>query len=241
MIDEIQQFLKGISIGIRYRPHFSIEDKLGSVIDSILYAKNSYFNPTMFPRILSNPTERRLYNEKNANYLSISAGSIVLEINLSQDATPDVLPDIIRHFGHDIINGIMKEYSITGINRIGIVKRYIFEDKDLIKTFICKATEHTLEDVSDILLRFSRKYPIEEAIVKKNVNDYHNAIYTILKRGDQDEMFVSIDYQRYYDPSLETPSQVNLSDFITRVESYNSLTFPKWLQNYHEMSDAKTV
>ena len=45
MIAGIRQYLVGIVIGIKFRPNFSAEDRIGSILDAILYSENSYFNP----------------------------------------------------------------------------------------------------------------------------------------------------------------------------------------------------
>ena len=64
MLENLNQYLSGIAIGIRSRPNFSIEDRLGSLIVQILYKRDSYFYPEIFPEVLSNPVERRLIDER---------------------------------------------------------------------------------------------------------------------------------------------------------------------------------
>lgn len=54
--------LIGITIGIRFRSNFSVGDNLGNIVDKILYSKDSYFNPKVFPKALGTLDEKQLIN-----------------------------------------------------------------------------------------------------------------------------------------------------------------------------------
>lgn len=233
MIDNLNDYLKGIVIGIRFRANFAIEDKLGSIVDHILYTKDSYFNSEMFPAVLSDGGQKRLINETNKNYLSINNSNIVLEVNFEEQKDIDNIPEINNRFNQDIINGIAKEFKITQINRVGYIKKYLFDIKKLAETFIKKTVGSTLDGVNDINLRFSKKYPIEEALASKDINDYYNTIYGIIKKANRDEIFISVDYQRYYDPFLESSSKVNFPEFLDKAERYNSKHYLEWLNKHY--------
>lgn len=233
MIENLKDYLVGIAIGIRFRANFAIEDRLGSIADRILYAKDSFFNPKMFPRVLSDGGEKRLINDTTMDYLNINNSNIVIELNIGKQTSVDDIPNIHNRFNQDIVNGIMKEFKITQINRAGYIKKYLFKIEELPKIFIEKTIGGTLEGVSDINLRFSKRYPIEVALAKKNVNDYYNAIYNIIKIAGKDEIFMSIDYQRYYDPFLDNTSQLNFPEFVDKVERYNSKSYLEWLNKYY--------
>jgi hypothetical protein len=233
MIENLNDYLQGIAIGIRFRANFTIEDKLGSIADKILYTKDSFFNPEMFPAILSDSGQKRLINETTRDYLSINNSNIILDVNLGEQTKLDDIPEINKRFSQDIINGIMKELKITQINRVGYIKRYLFKIEKLTKIFIGKTIGSTLDGVNDINLRFSKKYPSEEALTRKSVNDYYNAIYNIIKKADRDEIFISVDYQKYYDPFLETSSELNFLEFVDKVERYNSKNYLEWLNKYY--------
>ena len=71
MISELKDHLVSIAIGVRFGPNFSVEDHLGRIVDSILYSKDSFFNPAMFSSVVSDG-EKRLYNEKTLDSLRIS-------------------------------------------------------------------------------------------------------------------------------------------------------------------------
>ena len=237
MIDNVHEFLVGIVIGIRFRANFSIEDQLGYIVDRILYSKDSYFNPTMFPKVLGRVTEKILINEKTENSLTINNSNILLEINLEQKGNLKYLDQIYENFDKQIINGIMNHYKITQINRLGFVSRYLFDKPELAANFLDKTIGKTLEGVNDINLRFSKKYPAEEALAKKEINDHHNVIFNVIKKADLKELFISMDFQRYYDPFLDSAPQLRFQSFIETMQSYNYKEFPHWLN--HNFGNSK--
>jgi hypothetical protein len=237
MIENVHEFLIGIVIGIRFRANFSIEDQLGYIIDRILYTKDSYFNPSMFPRVLGRVTEKILVNEKTENTLTINNSNILLEINLEHKGDLKYLDEIYTNFDTQIINGIMMHYKITQINRIGFVGRYLFDKPELPAKFLEKTIGKTLEGVNDINLRFSKKYPVDEALAKKDINDYHNVIFNVIKKADLNELFISIDFQRHFDPFLDSASQLGFQSFIETMQSYNYKEFPHWLD--HNFGNSK--
>jgi imidazole glycerol phosphate synthase subunit HisF len=233
MIENLNDYLVSIAIGIRFRANFAIEDKLGSIVQLILHTRNSLFNPEIFPVVLSDGGEKRLMNEKTGDYLRVNNSNIVLEMNLEEQTKLDDIPEINKRFNQDIVNGIMKEFNITQINRVGYIKKYLFKIEELSKVFIKKTIGGTLEGVNDINLRFSKKFPIEEALARKGVNDYHNVIYNIIKIAGKDEIFMSVDYQRYYDPFLDSVSGLKFLGFVDKMERYNSKNYLEWLNKYY--------
>jgi hypothetical protein len=239
MLKNLNQYLSGIAIGIRFRPNFSIEDRLGSLIDQILYKKESYFNPEIFPEVLSNPVERRLMNEQTGDNLVINTSNIILQITFGDKINVNDIDTINERFEKDIINDVMDKFEITQINRAGYIKRYLFKIEELSRVFINKTVGETLEGVNDINLRFSRKYPLPESMTKKDVNDYDNVIYNIIKRADREEIFISVDYQRYFDPTLDKSSQLEFTKFLGSVEYYNSVNYVKWLDAYYRKDNGQ--
>ena len=67
--------------------------------------------------------------------------------------------------------------------------------------------------------------------MKKDINDHYNAIYNVIKRADKDELIISVDFQRFYEPVLESTSLVKYDQFIDKVYIYNSEDFLPWLNN----------
>lgn len=238
MIDELARFVTGITIGIRFRANFSLEDKLGNIIDQILYSKDSFFDPEFFPEVLSLVNGKQLINRETNDSLLINNSNIILEVKFKEYEL-DILEEIHEHFNKDIIRGIMKEYKITQINRIGYITGYLFTIKNLAKNFLDKTIGKTLEGVNDINLRFSKRLPIPESLMQKDINDYHNVIFNIIKKSETEDLLISTDFQRYYDPFLESYSQIEFDNFIKGVYSYNQKSFVDWIvNNYGVINEA---
>jgi hypothetical protein len=214
MIDTVKDYLVGLAIGIRFRHNFSLQDKFGVIADNILYKKESFFNPEIFTEINVSPFEMKLVDQSTGNFLTINTGNVILGFDFGDKIKVSDMEQVIDGFNADLIQGVLEKYNITGINRLGYIRKYIFTIEELSKVFIDKTISGTLDGVNDINLRFSKKLPIEEAIVKKGVNDYYNIIYSIIKKADKKETFISVDFQRYYNPALEQTSQLQFSKFL---------------------------
>jgi len=229
MISNLNDCLESVVIGIRYRANFSITDNFGSIIDEILYAKGAFFNQDFFPLVIhSKVDERVLFNKDNKNSLTINSSNMIIELHNNDKVN---LNKIVESFKSQIVFGVMKKYRITQINRIGFISRYTFKEPTLANNFIEKTIGETLEGIKEINLQFSRKYTISEVLVKKDTYDYYNAIYNVIKRTDKDELIISVDFQRFYEPVLESTSLIKYEQFIDKVNIYNSEDFLSWLNN----------
>jgi hypothetical protein len=235
MITNLNESLVAIAVGMRFRANFSIEDQIGKIVDTILYADKSFFNPILFPKVRSLIGRKMLFNEESDHNLTIDNSNIILEIPFGTKFTPNDTRQILDHFRDDIITGIMNKFSIREIVRIGYIKRYIFGIKDLANRFVNKTIGQSLGGINDINLSFSKKMPLSEALIKRDVNDYDNAIFNVIKKADRDEIFMSVDYQRYYQPSLDSSTQIKFDEFIQQAETFNTKGYLPWLNtNYIE-------
>lgn len=237
MIEKLEDSLIGIVIGVRFRANFSVEDQIGRIVDDIIYAEDSFFGSNVFPYVQSNVGKKRLVNENTNDSLLVDNSNIILEINFGSTFKSSDANKIIDQFHNQIIKGIMKKFAIREIMRVGFVKRYIFKLEGLADRFVNKTIGKTLEGINDINLSFSKKIPVPEAFIKKNINDYDNAIFNVIKKSDLSEIFMSIDYQRYFDPFLESTTQENFSfkEFVNCAEQFNNGKYLPWLNsNYIE-------
>jgi len=235
MVENLDEYLMGIALGVRFRANFSIEDRLGQIADEILYSDNSFFNPSVFPMVNREAGKKVFFNKNTDDNFQIDNSNIILEINFGKDYTFDKkdIGNIVNHYYSDIIKGVMDQYSIKEVARIGFIKRYIFPIKILADNFVKKTVGQKLGSIEDINLTFSRKLVVEKALTKKDVNDYDNIIFNILKIADKDEIFMSVDFQTYYDPYLPSSSQIEFRKFIEKANKYNNSTFLPWLEtNY---------
>ena len=233
MIDNLDDYIIGIVLGIRFRANFSIEDQLGRIMDRILYSKDSFFKPEIFPEVRGKVGKRFLWNEYTQDSLHVDNSNIILEVNFYEEKgfKKSDAGNILKNFEDQIINGIMKEFKIKEITRCGFVKRYVFPIEGLAKSFMDKTVGKTLEGVTDINLRFSKRLPVTEKIMKKGLNDYDNVIFNVVKLVDKDEIYMSIDYQSYFDPFLSISSEIPFKAFISRTNNFNKNKYLDWLNN----------
>ena len=242
IINNIDNYLIGIAIGLRFRANFSIEDQLGKILDTILYSKKSFFSPKVFPKVRNSIGNKVLFNEYTLDKIHIDNSNIILEINFNEDGTfsKGDIPKILKAFEQDIIDNVVKAFKIKEIVRIGYIKRYLFKIDQLASSFVDKTIGNTIEGINDINLSFSKKFTTSAGLVKKDIFDYDNVIFNIIKKSSLDEIFMSIDFQRYFDPFLPNSNEIKFQTFITKVDEFNRKNYPEWInKNYSEAIDVK--
>lgn len=231
MIEKIDNYLIGICIGVRFRANFKIEDSLGEIVDKILYGKNSIFSKKVFPIVQNNADGKLLFNSMNNDKLTINNSNIVLDLFFDGSFEISDYDKIIEEFNDSIIEGILKQYKITEIVRIGIIKRYLFTVGGMADKFLSKTIGGTIDGVNDINLRFSKKFPAQEAMVKKKIYDHRNAIFNIIKQADKDELFMSIDYQKLFEPFLSSSIEMKFEDFIRSANGFTNKKYLTWIND----------
>ena len=234
MIEKLDKYLIGIAAGVRFNPNFSIEDQMGRILDNVLYPKNSYFNPKVFPEVSTPaPGQKVLHNKRTGDRLVFDSSNFVLEAQFGDNFTFQYsdCDEILSKFDEQIIKGTMSKFNVRDIIRIGLIKRYLFPIRDLAQSFVERTIGNTLEGVNDINLRFSKKMPVPEAMVKRDVNDWSNAIFNIIKKADLDEIFMSIDYQIYFEPPLNKASDIRFQVFSNATLEFIEDHYLPWLNN----------
>jgi len=240
-MDQVDDFFVGMALGVRFRANFSIEDQMGRIVDEILYSKGSYFNSTIFPQVRGTIGTKALYNQENQNRIQIDNSNIILDINFDDNISfsKSQAPQILKKFEEQIVRGIMTEFKIREIVRIGYLKRYLYKIEDLASTFVDKTIGNTLGGINDINLSFSKKYTTADGLVLQTIDDYDNAIFNVIKKADLKEIFMAIDYQRYFNPFLASAADLKMTSFIERAESFNTGSYLDWLnKNYLESVNA---
>jgi hypothetical protein len=140
----------------------------------------------------------------------------------------------IEAFNRMIIEGITKDYSISKIIRIGHINRYKFSDENLTKKFIDSSVGKTDKSINEFNLRFSKKYPVEKALVQKGTDDYCNVIYSTEKKADKDDLWISVDYQLYYLPYIPDSSYIKFDSFMEASNQHNKGKFLEWINGIGE-------
>ncbi|HVP06286.1 MAG TPA: hypothetical protein VMS71_00485 [Candidatus Acidoferrum sp.] len=234
-LETLDDYLVGIVLGVRFRPNFSIEDQLGKITDDILFSKDALFSPDKFPMVQHGLNEKALVNEETGDRLNINNSNIVLQVHMPGSFGPADVPKVIQAFDRQVIKGLMHRYAIRDIARVGLVRRFVIDLEGLANTFVDKTIGKTLEGVNDINLRFSKKLPIDIALIKREVNDYYNVIFNIIKKAYEQEIYISIDFQQYFVPPLNASSEMQFEKFVSEAEKFALKRCLPWLrENYIE-------
>ena len=238
MIDDLNDYLMGIVIGIRFQPNFVIDDKFGYIADTLLYSEKSLFNSEVFPTVtIAQPPQLILNHEQLKDRMLFDKSNVILDINFDEGSpfTKNDIPKIVDAFDNQIIKGVIKDLLISRIMRIGFIRKYLFLDNQLIKSFLSQIANDKDQNISEFDLRFTRKYSAGESLTKNEKNDFKNAIVTLSKKADSETgIEISLDYQRFYYPYLSSYSLIKFNQFFQEAESYNSKTFTTWLSNFLE-------
>ena len=160
--------LIGVSVGIRFRANFALDDQLGRIVDSVLYPNNSFFNPQFFPTVLSEITKRTLVNNKTENLLIIDNSNFILDLkrNKSSGTTFSAeAADVLAKFETQIVLGVMRDFKIHEINRVGLIKKYRFVMPEVSKSFTSNTIGGDFSTASDIHLNFTKKNTMIPATV----------------------------------------------------------------------------
>jgi hypothetical protein len=191
----------GITLGIRFSRSFRLLDITGNIVDNILYSELSPFGKEFFPKIQELPSrEKTLYNPSTTNYLRINSDDIILGISINQDfeSKYDWIKTSILKYYKEVL---FKNYQIINIHRIGIIFTYKIPKSKVPTSSIALLTNNSIKDAENINISFSRKIASSTALIRKNVQDYMNTIYTYEELVES--MVASLDYQYYYDPIIE--------------------------------------
>lgn len=233
--------VKSIAIGIRHKRMFKIRDSFGKFIDTILNHPESPFKDKYFPFLDESPQDSVVLHNKDHENFQISIDDLIIKLNNKDDFDDKILyiKDQVLPFIKKRIFGVI---TISNILRIGIVFSLEIETKDKINEWVAKFTENNIKTANKFELKFSKKIVVEEALVKKGINDYINNIYLLVKK--ENKLLINFDYQRYFDPELPDINDFNLDKFIDSAVLGLKDTHEKWLNKYEEKQgddDAKDI
>jgi hypothetical protein len=238
MIQKLGNYLDGIVLGVRFRPNFILEDKSGEIIDSILYSENTFFGTEVFPEVETSFEGKILFNRKSDDSFKINHANVVLQIEFKEKSkfNRNNTAELLDKFQSQILNGILNIYNVEDIVRVGYVQKYTFKNKDLAENFV-KRTVGNLDSVDDINLRFSKKIPLKNSLVKKDIYDYDNAIFNVIKKADSEEVSISLDYQSFFKPFLPDSSSIPYKQFLEKAHQFTFNQFSVWLNTYDKKAE----
>lgn len=239
MIENFDEFETGVVIGVRFRPYFPIIDSFGKIIDYILNSRPSIFS-SRFPAV-GEPSshERILVNEDTDDKFTIDITNMIVNITYkeSDGFKKSDLASVINDFDHIILKGILNELRITNIHRIGLVKKFTIKDEALVHALLSNILNKSFSDINQIDLQFVKKILLSSSMVKKSENNYDNAIVTIKKEAKLDEIYISLDYQRFFEPNLNSASKINLHELEDLSNLYIKDNLVSWVNQSSSKED----
>lgn len=191
----------GFAFGIRTVKSFSVEDKLGAIIDCILYSPNSEFNEKMFKEVRENHNTKVLYDPVGHNKFTITPRDFIFEYNIKDDFKFE-FKKYIESYVQIITKKIFKEFKIKNIARFGFIVKTKLDEKDELLNEISTVINKYKGIDDSLSLRFNvvTNKPIR---VKKIITeDYDNEIVTYDKAKAGSPLFLTVDYQKYFKPEL---------------------------------------
>lgn len=236
-VQKLNKSFNSIIIGIQFQPNFSLEDNLGRIVDQILHDEDSIFDIDYFEAAHNDLNKKVLINQASQSTLLINNSNIVFDYRFpAGDETT-----IAEHEGPEKLYKFMGNYlipkivaDIVNIVRIGYVRRYRFNDT-LADNFLNKTIGNTLSNgINGINLSFSKRFPVAEGLTNEGINDYNNVIFSIIKKQDQENLLVGLDYQKYFDPPLDVGRDIDFDIFLKEAIKYNENSFLRWINENYE-------
>lgn len=193
--------LIGFALGIRTVKSFSLEDKLGAIIDEILYSENSEFNEKLFTEVRENHNTKLLYDPVGLNKFTITPRDFIFEYNIRSDFEAELNKYLLSYVSI-ITKRIFKEHHIKNISRFGFLVKTELPSKDLLLNEVSGIIKKHKGIDESLSLRFNviTKKPIK--LPKVITEDYDNEIVTYDKPDSQSPLSLSVDYQKYFKPEL---------------------------------------
>lgn len=226
---EIDQLI----FGVRYERRHSVLDHIGAVSDEILRAKETPFGPDVFPLLQALPHEHRLLDPDSEALLRITASDTILILPTHLDNV-EGLAKAASDFDTFVLEPLRRISKVSGIVRHGVVLNLSGESANLanppIKRFL--ASELALMTrANSVSIRFTKRLATDEALTRKDVDDYRNVIYNI-GESEEGDVNISVDYQQYFKPSLSGSewSERSFPRFVWGANGYFKGEFSKWLE-----------
>lgn len=202
--------LTGFVIAVRFIRSYGLEDNLGSLMDHILKHPDKTFNEKLFPEYKPYYDARLLIDKVKDNKLTLNSENIVLEINTSENFEKD-FNDFLEAYDKIILKEIFKEYGIAKIDRFGCV----FKSSEKEDISIYKDVEDVLrkhgKNPDSLSIRFNCVKKTPKTIKEVITTDYENQIISYDRKTIKDNLTLSVDYQKYYQPPLEKITDADIS------------------------------
>jgi len=207
--------LTGFAFGIRIVKSFSIEDKLGAIIDEILYSDKSEFNEKIFTDLNENHNTKVLFNRNvEGNRFTITPRDFIFDYNI-QNSFDSEYQKYLDSYVEVITKRIFSNFKINNIARFGFIIKSDLDDKDQLLQEVSEIIKKHKGMDDSLSLRFN---VVTKKPLKMNndfiTEDYDNEIITYNKQNPTSPLSFSVDYQKYFKPELNIIDDAT-QDFAT--------------------------
>ena len=228
-MENLQDKIVGITIGIRFARSFRIPDISGSIIDNILYGGKTPFGTKVFSQVQEDPSgEKILIHPKTKEYLRINTDDVILGISTEKNFEEKfswLKNDVLGYFKDELF----RLYKINNIKRIGIIFHHKIQKNGKLKKAVSLITDEGLKDADNINISFSEKLSAIEAF-RSGVNDYRNTIYNFEEA--EEGIHTSLDYQYYYVPAVEDLRECFSEKVVDNAKTFLEKNYYSWLSKY---------
>jgi hypothetical protein len=186
--------------------------------------------PGVFPLNSTDPLQNTLLDTKTGDYLKVNQQDTILQLTIDTRNLGKVT-QVGEQFARYVLRPLREIGRVHTIIRTGMILQLADARGSLKYPPIGRYVSGDFQNVTSLAMRFTRRLPMEEALVKKRVNDYRNVIYSI-KESEEGEVSVSLDYQHYYLPPLDGSEwdERPFSSFVDYGLRYFEGEFQKWFQ-----------
>ena len=222
--------LKGFVFGIMVSKSFYLEDKMGAIVDELLYTKNSAFGPSLFPTVQEGPGAKILYNQATGDKLTVTHSDFIFEYTIRNDFDNEFLR-YLDAFKNVVIRQVFKNYDVHYIARFGIIIKSELAKNDFITDSVHEIIKqnHNGFNPDSYSLRFNVKEKKPLKIKDIVTEDFDNIIVTYDKVNEDSPLTFSVDYQKYFKPELNT-----IGDSTISYEEFCKSSYRKYKKAYCE-------
>ena len=190
-IDEIE--LDRLAFGIRYDPHFRVEDRLGEIVDSVLAIDRQ--DVSRYPQIGYGAGSRQLSNDATSETLTFTRSDTIYDNKKAAFHVADI-QKLASEFFIDVWGSVLK-HANPAASRYGCLVGFTLPTNWRPIAALLGEEE---KDSAEFDLRFAKRLAVESAMVKANISDFRMVIFQVSCRGRSCRGW--IDFQHHFLPAL---------------------------------------
>lgn len=226
--------LLGFVFGIRVSKSFYLEDKMGAIIDELLYTKGSAFGPSLFPRVQEGTGAKMLYNQETDDKLTVTHSDFIFEYTVKKDFDSE-LKKYLETFRDLVTKQVFKNFGVHYIARFGFIVKAELDKNDALTNSVHEIIQKNYNGFTpdSYSLRFNVKEKRPLKIKDIITEDFDNTIVTYDKSNENNSLVLSVDYQKYFRPELN-----EISDSKISFEEFCKNSFKMYKKDYCESEKA---